>query len=396
MQRSLFALIVFIAASCSPQVNAPCAVEADCSAGQLCQDGACIDSGSADAGPTCTSSLDCTEPNTRCRGGACVPISENDAGSGTGDSGVNPGGCGFGPACSDRTIAGRPIERCIEGTCRRSCLGDRLCPDEAPICIEVNDDNGASGRSCMPAECQRTNDCDEGQVCESNRCRDATFCDDDSDCAASETCNGQGYCTERDQCLVDDDCDGTATCSNGYCYAAQTCSDSNPCPERLDCVAGRCVEGICRSAADCQAGQLCTAGQCVEAPAVEPHRLVIVTPYGVCTGGGENACRLPLSVGATAQLTAMALDVNGQGLGGQSFRWSSDAPNVASITPDGIVRAVGDGQARIDVAVGQLTADRTVQLVVDPLPRQDEITVLDERGRGIVGARVAVKQGQEI
>ena len=92
------------------------------------------------------------------------------------------------------------------------------------------------------------------KVCESSRCRDATFCDDDTDCAASETCNGQGYCIERDQCLVDDDCDGNGTCNNGYCYAAQTCSDSNPCPERLDCVAGRCVEGICRSAADCQAG----------------------------------------------------------------------------------------------------------------------------------------------
>ena len=394
MQRIGLLIFGLMYAACSPSVDAPCAVEADCAAGQICQDGACVQGAEADAGPVCTSSLDCSEPGTRCRGGRCVPIDGNDAGAGEGDAGVTPGGCGNGPACSDRTIAGRPIERCVDGECRQSCIGDRMCRGDTPICVEVADESGEVGRSCMPAECQRTNDCDEGQVCESSRCRDATFCDGDSDCAASELCNGEGVCVERDGCLVDDDCEDNGTCNDGYCYAAQSCSDQAPCAAGLDCVAGRCVEGICRSAADCEQGQLCSAGQCVERPAVEPHRIVIVTPYGVCAGGSENACRLPLALGADAQLTAMALDVNGQGIGGQAFAWSSDAANVASVGPQGAVRALAGGEARIDVAVGQLTADRTVQVVVVPAPQSDRITVLDERGRGLAGARIAIDQGQ--
>ncbi len=392
MQRSLYLLIAFLGASCSPQVDAPCAVQADCSSDQVCQDGQCADAAATDAGSQCVSSLDCTEPDTRCREGQCVPIGGGGGNPDPADAGPPAEGCGDGPACSDRSLGGRRLERCVEGECRRSCLSDRMCPGDAPICIEVTDETGDSGQSCMPGECERTNDCDEGQVCESSRCRDATFCDDDSDCADNELCNGEGYCQERDGCLIDDDCDDNATCNAGYCFEAASCSENDPCAEGFDCVAGRCVEGICRRNEDCTNGQICSAGACVERSVVEPHRLVIVTPYGVCTGGGENACRLPLAVAASAQLTAMALDVNGRGIGGQDYRWSSDAPNNAAITANGLVTAVAAGQARIDVAIGQLTADRTVQVVIEPAPLRDEITVLDERGRGLSGARVAVKQ----
>ena len=41
----------------------------------------------------------------------------------------------------------------------------------------------------------------------------------------------------------------------------------------------------------------------------------------------------------------MALDVNGQGIGGQAFAWSSDAANVASVGPQGAVRALAGGEA---------------------------------------------------
>ena len=228
-------------------------------------------------------------------------IDGNDAGAGEGDAGVTPGGCGNGPACSDRTIAGRPIERCVDGECRQSCIGDRMCRGDTPICVEVADESGEVGRSCMPAECQRTNDCDEGQVCESSRCRDATFCDGDSDCAASELCNGEGVCVERDGCLVDDDCEVNGTCNDGYCYAAQRLQRSGALRRRAGLRGGSVRRGDLSKRCGLRTGSTCGAGQCVEAPAVEPHRIVIVTPYGVCAGGSENACRLPLALGAGAQ-----------------------------------------------------------------------------------------------
>ena len=62
MQRIGLLIFGLMYAACSPSVDAPCAVEADCAAGQVCQDGACVQGAEADAGPVCTSSLDCSEP----------------------------------------------------------------------------------------------------------------------------------------------------------------------------------------------------------------------------------------------------------------------------------------------------------------------------------------------
>jgi hypothetical protein len=387
MARLALSSLFLLAAACSPKVNAPCAVEADCSAGMICQDGLCADSALADAGPQCTSSLDCSEDGTRCREGRCVPIG-GDAGVSP-DAGNTAGGCGNGPACSDRVFGGQAVERCIDGTCRQGCLSDVMCRSpEAPICIEVEGAN-----SCMPGQCERNNDCDEGQVCQDSRCLDVTFCDDDSNCAANEICNGDGFCQERDRCLVDNDCEDDSVCNNGFCFEAPSCADGQPCPEGLDCVGERCVEGICRSADDCENDQICSAGTCQDRPQREPHRIVIVTPYGICAGGGENACTLPLAIGATAQLTAMALDVNGHGIAGFEVQWSSDAANRARISADGLVTAAAAGEARIDAVAGQLSADRTVRVQVEPAPVEDAILVLDERGAGLDNARVAVKQG---
>ena len=51
MQRIGLLIFGLMYAACSPSVDAPCAVEADCAAGQICQDGACVQGAEADAGP---------------------------------------------------------------------------------------------------------------------------------------------------------------------------------------------------------------------------------------------------------------------------------------------------------------------------------------------------------
>jgi hypothetical protein len=99
-----------------------------------------------------------------------------------------------------------------------------------------------------------------------------------------------------------------------------------------------------------------------------------------------------LALGASAQLSAMALDVNGQGIPGVAITWSADDP-AGRIDQAGLVTAHQAGSARIDAVAGELSADRTVELVVLPPVGEDAILVLDGRGRGVDGARVAVQQG---
>ena len=335
----------------------------------------------------CTSSLDCSEPGTRCRGGRCVPIDGNDAGAGEGDAGVTPGGCGNGPACSDRTIAGRPIERCVDGECRQSCIGDRMCRGDTPICVEVADESGEVGRSSCANASERTTAGDRSASPAGARRPSATV---------TATALRVNCATVRASVLSATDASSMTTArTTAHAMMALLCAElrrSGALRRRAGLRGGSVRRGDHRSARLRTGSTL--QRRAVRRRPVEPHRIVIVTPYGVCAGGSENACRLPLALGADAQLTAMALDVNGQGIGGQAFAWSSDAANVASVGPQGAVRALAGGEARIDVAVGQLTADRTVQVVVVPAPQSDRITVLDERGRGLAGARIAIDQGQ--
>ena len=224
----------------------------------------------------------------------------------------------------------------MDGECRQSCIGDRMCRGDTPICVEVADESGEVGRSCMPAECQRTNDCDEGQVCESSRCRDATFCDGDSDCAASELCNGEGVCVERDGCLVDDDCEDNGTCNEGYCYAAQSCAIRCLAPPGW--TAWRVgASGDLSKRCGLRTGSTLQRRAVRRAPAVEPHRIVIVTPYGVCAGGANAAaCRLPERTRSSRRWRSTSTNRDRR----TGVRGSSDAANAASVGPQGAVRAL--------------------------------------------------------
>jgi hypothetical protein len=81
---------------------------------------------------------------------------------------------------------------------------------------------------------------------------------------------------------------------------------------------------------------------------------------------------LELAAGATAPLTAKALDVNGNPIAGVTFQFRSGQSAVADVTTDGTVKAVAEGfvtiEARIDVAANNPSLIATVPVHVLPAP----------------------------
>jgi outer membrane protein OmpA-like peptidoglycan-associated protein len=57
------------------------------------------------------------------------------------------------------------------------------------------------------------------------------------------------------------------------------------------------------------------------------------------------------TTGGTIQFAAQALDANGSPITGRTITWTSDAPGVATVSPTGLARAVGNGTAQVIAAV---------------------------------------------
>ena len=67
-------------------------------------------------------------------------------------------------------------------------------------------------------------------------------------------------------------------------------------------------------------------------------------------------------LGQTAQLTAVALDANGAEVPGVSFTWSSSVPQVATVSPLGLVTAVDEGTVTITAEADSVTGFAAVQV----------------------------------
>lgn len=75
---------------------------------------------------------------------------------------------------------------------------------------------------------------------------------------------------------------------------------------------------------------------------------------------------LSTSVGNSTPLTATARDAAGNVLSGQTFLWSSSNTAVATVTPDGVMTAVGSGAATITATAGGKSG--TAEITVSDLP----------------------------
>ncbi|HVK75021.1 MAG TPA: Ig-like domain-containing protein [Kofleriaceae bacterium] len=78
--------------------------------------------------------------------------------------------------------------------------------------------------------------------------------------------------------------------------------------------------------------------------------------------------RLDLAPGESIQLTARALDPDGQVVTGRAFTWQSDDPSVAAVSSDGLVTAVTSGEVTISATTGLVTGGVFLTVSDDALP----------------------------
>lgn len=103
-------------------------------------------------------------------------------------------------------------------------------------------------------------------------------------------------------------------------------------------------------------GKTGTATITVSAPGPVPVGSVSVTPTSST-----------LVTGATATLTAITYDANGNPLTGRTVAWSSTAPGIATVSGSGVVTAVAPGTATITATSGGKTGSATIT-VTAPAP----------------------------
>ena len=92
----------------------------------------------------------------------------------------------------------------------------------------------------------------------------------------------------------------------------------------------------------------CDAGSDPVQPPAATLAAIEVTPTGPLT---------LTSLGMTSTLTATARDVEGRSVRNVAFSWTSDAPSVASVDSDGVVRALNEGSATISASFQGITSN---------------------------------------
>ncbi len=357
-----------------PNNDEGCGGDLECSPEQVCDSSTCAerpcdgdpDCGSSDRfcyGGTCRAAIDCqgdadcTFNGGSCEAGLCVP------------------GCVIDGECPDPLT-----QACADGVCRERCMADRDC-DRGEVCDGV----------CQPAECQGVGQdaCPDGERCSNGRCETFTPCALDTDCGANELCR-EGVCEARTRCVGDPQCPEGQQCLDGFCHEIELCQGRGDCGQGEDCVAGRCVPFVCRGAEDCQGDQICEEGQCQAPPEGDlAVRVIILNPPQAIAQGGR------------VQFQAVALDMNGDILAGQTFAWATSAAQVADIGQETGLAVGGAqaGQAQITATVAgsspPVTSAPVVLTNAGPAnPNEDRVIVVDaQSGLPIEGA-VVDRDGQ--
>ncbi len=212
-----------------------CAVDGDCAPFQYCDEGQC-------------------EPG--CRAGDCGFEAHCDLQTRTCESGcVEQIDCGPGFSCQTDT-----------GACIPGCGSDADCP-ENQFC-EILDLEGQLQALCIPARCERDNDCLSFEYCgadpflgldlcqvgcrpQEDNCTPRTSCDPDTRVCVPLPCNVDGDCVAGEicqegafgnTCVVgcrnNNQCGNGQTCNNGLC----SCAAASDCPEANQ---GCNVDGLC-------------------------------------------------------------------------------------------------------------------------------------------------------
>ena len=173
----------------------PCGDDADCVAGDFCEEGVCVD---------CRDNADCSEELPVCVDTFCEE-------------------CGEAADCDDGNA-------CTTDTCDEinECVRDDLTCDDDDACTTDSCDE-ATG--CVFAEI----DCDEGEICDSTTgecivdpCI-GVVCDDGDDCTINSCDSATGDCVADPLCDDGDLCT-TDSCTAGSCdFVTTVCDEGESC-----------------------------------------------------------------------------------------------------------------------------------------------------------------------
>jgi len=98
-----------------------------------------------------------------------------------------------------------------------------------------------------------------------------------------------------------------------------------------------------------------------------------------------SAAKSAMVVGTTQQMAATIYDDDGRVVTASSVTWSATPGTVATITPAGVLTAVGAGTVRVGAAVGSVNATADIQ--VDPDPCTTPITLAVGQVRTFAGGQ---------
>jgi hypothetical protein len=119
-----------------------------------------------------------------------------------------------------------------------------------------------------PKHCASSNDCPNGQFCNSQGACVAG-CRSDTECPNGGVCHPDGTCGTRPQCVLDTDCQAGFNCVAGACacttdYSCWVSTSGQPVDTSKICVNGACqASTACNTDNDCSDGRYCgPAGVC--------------------------------------------------------------------------------------------------------------------------------------
>lgn len=214
-----------------------CDDDADCDAGLVCLNDACV------LPLACETSEDCPNANVCASDPTALPAGKHCMQNGTNPEGAS---CDSAHECESGL--------CIDGRCELECETSADCTDGE--CAQRALNNGGFALLCSSAGC----DCKRNEVClRDGSCTSAKSCLAEA-CSNGETCVG-GVC--RTTCTATADCDNDESCTFSDTEAAYFCAVNDcACASDEVCTSGQCVAAsACRVDSQCPSG-VCLFGQC--------------------------------------------------------------------------------------------------------------------------------------
>ncbi len=273
----------------TPNTGAVCWDGDACTAGEKCQNGACV---GGKIVKDCNDNNACTDDG--CTAGNCThtgnsaacddgdPCTAGDKCSGGSCVGGSPAPCDDGNPC---TVG----DQCVAGVCQAG--QPKNCDDGNP-CTKETCAGGVCSSIATNGPCDDGDACTVGDMCTTGKCNgSAKFCDDGNPCTL-DSCKGgcqntpiTGTCDDGDPCSVGDYCAG------GLCLSGSLMD----CDDGMACTTDSCVDGACQHTGGvqaggkvCQDGNVVTLDPCGGAPAVETCPPDRPCQNGKCTPAGSD------------------------------------------------------------------------------------------------------------